>query len=366
MAILAATPAMPPQHASTLRIVRPRILGWLCTTAALLYGPLALAAPHDTSGSAPAPAAGSAASSTDAKKKAAEHFETGLKLYEDSDFSLALIEFERAYSYVPDYRVLFNIGQVSVQLGRYARAVQALQQYIKAGDTNIPSARLNAVKEDLKMLEGRTAHLQIECNVDDVEVLLDDVRIGHTPISQPLLVDAGEHRLTLQKPGYVTRIERLVLAGRDESKQQLALSEVPKTTPLPVNPIAVAPVPRTDVPTPAKPMSTRTQLLYAGAGATALFTVAWAVTGYAGIKAAGDLHDALQRPSNQGELDSYRNRARGALIASDILGAAALISGGTTLYFTLKGPGKEQPQVGMTRLSVQFAPNAVQLNGSFH
>jgi hypothetical protein len=259
---------------------------------------------------------------------------------------------------------LFNIGQVSVQLGRYARAVQALKQYLTLGGKNIAPARVASVQEDLRMLEGRTAHLQISSNVEGAEVLLDDVRIGVTPIEGSLLVDAGEHRLTLQKSGYVSRTERLVLAGRDENKQLLDLAEVPKAVVQPI-PSTIITQPKPSATEPAKPISTRTQLLYVGAGATSLFAVAWAVTGYVGIKAAGDLHDALQRPSSQGELDSYRNKARGALIASDILGATTLIVGGTTLYFTLKGPSKEQPKSHGSRINVSIAPSAVLVTGVF-
>jgi hypothetical protein len=362
MVILAATSPTHPQHASALRIARSRTLGWVCAAAASLCTSLVAAAPDDT----PAPTTETAVPTADAKKKAAEHFETGLRLYEDSEFALALIEFERAYSYVQDYRVLFNIGQVSVQLARYARAVNALKQYLQVGGASIAPARINSVREDLKILEGRTAHLQIECNVEGAEILLDDVPIGHTPIAEPLLVDAGEHRLTIQKPGYLTKTERLVLAGRDENKQVFALAEVPKAVTLPTHPGPIAqPLPKTEPPPPPKPMSTRTQLLYAGAGATGLFAVAWAVTGYVGIKAAGDLHDALQRPTSQGELDSYKSKARGALIASDILGVATLVAGGTTLYFTLKGPSKEQPKAKTSRIDVRVAPSAVLVTGTF-
>jgi hypothetical protein len=339
-------------------------LGMLCTSAALLCSAVVAAAPDDA---APA-ASGKSASAAETKKKAMEHFETGLKLYEDGDFSLALIEFERAYSYIADYRVLYNIGQVSIQLGRYARAALALQQYLKAGGAAIPAARGNSVRDDLKMLEGRTAHLQIESNVQDAEILLDDVRLAKTPIVEPLLVDAGEHRLTVQKPGYVSRTERLVLAGRDESKLQIDLAEEPKSAPIAALPIASAqPPPRqTEPPPAAKPMSRRTQLVYVGAGATGLLVVGWAVTGYVGIKAAGNLHDALQRPATQSELDTLKHKARGWLLASDIVGATALVTGGTTLYFALKGPSQEQPKVGLAQLGLGLGPGAVQLTGAFH
>lgn len=366
MAIVAAAHLSPCPYALTRSFTRRGDWGLLCAAGILLCNAEAIAQTDSASAPVAAPATAPAAPMVEEKKKAAAHFETGMKLYEDGDYALSLIEFERAYSYVADYRVLFNIGQVSGQLGRYARAVQALRQYLELGGSNLAPARVASVQEDLKMMEGRTARLQIDCNVEGVEVLLNDVRLGYTPMDAPQLVDAGEHRLTLQKPGYTTRTERLVLAGRDESRLKYDLVGIQ----VPVVPIAqptriVQPPPKTEAPKIAKSTSTRTQLLYAGAGSTGVFAVAWAATGYVGIKAVSDLRDALQRPTSQGELDSYKSRARGAFIASDILGAAALITGGTTLFFALKGPSRDPHKTSATRVDVGLAPSAVLVTGAF-
>jgi hypothetical protein len=349
----------------TLEPAGARRVGRICAAAALLIGPMANAAPNDNAdGSAEA-----AAPSAETKKKAMEHFNTGLKLYEDGDFSLALIEFERAYSYIPDYRVLFNIGQVSIQLGRYARAAQALQQYLQAGGNNAPAGRIKAVRDDLQMLEGRTAHLLVDSNVQDAEILLDDVRLAKTPVLEPILVDAGEHRLTVQKPGYVTRTERLVLAGRDESRLRIDLAEEHRVAPVPVTPIAIPvqpPPKKIETPQPPKPMSRRTQLLYVGAGATGLLAIGWGITGYVGIRAASDLHSALQGPTNHDQIDPLKRKARGWLLASDILGGTALAIGVTTLYFTLSGPSEAPTRVGLGRIDLGLGPGALQLSGVFY
>lgn len=308
-----------------------------------------------------------AEASPEAKKKAMGHFETGLKLYEDGEFSLALIEFERAYSYIPDFRVLYNIGQVSIQLGRYARAAQALKQYLDQGSASIALTRVQSVQADLAMLEGRTAHLRVECNVPGAEVLLDDVRIATTPFEAPLLVDAGEHRLTVQHPGYLPRNERLVLAGRDDHGLRIELVPVtPSASQVKPVPAVVAVPPLVQTPGES-PMLTRTKLLYIGAGSTGLLAAGWAVTGYLGISAAGELNDELKHPSTESRLSSLRGKAQALLLTSDILGACALGAGATTLYFALTS-SKSEPirSKGANRLELGFAPSAVLLHGTFH
>jgi tetratricopeptide (TPR) repeat protein len=343
---------------------------WLST----LLGSVASAA-GDPSASAPSETTIQPSQATpekgDTKKKAKEHFATGLKFYEDGDYSLALIEFERAYSYVPDFRVLYNIGQVSIQLTRYARAAQALQQYLASGGNKIPAARATAVQGDLKMLENRTAHLMVKCNIDGADVYLDDTLLGKTPMNESILVDAGEHRVQVQKPGYISRSEPLVLAGRDESTLELELTEERPIRTAPENPIIV-PVPsQAPYATPVAPMPAPTprknEMLYVGWGATGLLTIGWAVTGYMGIKAADDLHNALKYTATESDLQSLKSKARGWLLAADIIGATALVTGGTTLYFTLKRPAREQSPVKsqVSDLQLRFSGGAAQLSTSF-
>src|SRR4051812_30453368 len=129
------------------------------TLAAMLLGALPAYAGND----APAPPAGAAATPappTEATiKEARDHYEAGLALYADGEFQRAAIEFDRAYELVAHYRALYNIGQVRIQLHDYARAMKALQAYLKEGGSKIEAERKKSVQDDLEMLATRTALL---------------------------------------------------------------------------------------------------------------------------------------------------------------------------------------------------------------
>ena len=43
--------------------------------------------------------------------EASQHFRSGVAFYKDHDFAAALVEFKRAYELVPNYGVLYNLGQ---------------------------------------------------------------------------------------------------------------------------------------------------------------------------------------------------------------------------------------------------------------
>src|SRR5688572_21286235 len=99
----------------------------LASTLSTLTAPAFAQSAEATAPADPAPAEPAAPEpSAEAKQEARERFNQGLALFEDGDYGLALIEFERAYAVVPDYRVLYNIAQVNIQLGRYAKARHAL------------------------------------------------------------------------------------------------------------------------------------------------------------------------------------------------------------------------------------------------
>jgi hypothetical protein len=195
---------------------------------------------------------------------------------------------------------------------------------------------------------------------------MDDIRIATTPFQTPLLVDAGEHRLTVQKPGYISRTERLVLAGRDDHTLRIELTESAATALLNKQRTTPIPMPRIQrTPEQAPSGSTRATLLYAGAASSGLLAIGWAITGYVGISAAGDLHDELQHPSTESRLSSLKQRARGFLLTSDILGACAIGLGATTVYFALTPSEHKNKQLGSNRLRLGVSPGAVLIHGTF-
>src|SRR5262249_53550892 len=73
------------------------------------------------------------------------HFEQGVALYNDGDFSGALAEFEGSYKAHPTVGVLYNIGLTLKALRRYTDAMAKLSQYL-AEDKKLPAERRNEVQ----------------------------------------------------------------------------------------------------------------------------------------------------------------------------------------------------------------------------
>jgi tetratricopeptide (TPR) repeat protein len=306
---------------------------------------------------APDTAAPAATAPTEAAiREASDHYEAGLALYADGEFKRAAIEFDRAYELVPNYRALYNIGQVRIQLHDYARAFKALQSYLKEGGSKIDADRHKSVTDDLEMLATRTATLSVDCNEAGAEILVDGELAGTTPLPEPLLLDTGDHRITVRKDGFDPHETPLTLASRDNQSLRVDLQKTPPDR----GPVVVV--------APQQAPADRTAWIWGTWSATAALAVGAAVTGGLGISAANDLdHLRATYGSTRDQLDSAGSRATTLLRAADVLGAAAIVTGGVALYLTLSKPSTKDKEKEATapQASVRVGPSSVAFSTTF-
>src|SRR5438105_2983977 len=74
--------------------------------------------------------------------QAKAHFKNGTDLYDENNFRGALVEFQRAYELAPSYKILFNIGQVDMELQDYAGAMTAYARYLREGGPDVSADRI--------------------------------------------------------------------------------------------------------------------------------------------------------------------------------------------------------------------------------
>lgn len=321
----------------------------------LLFAPRAAVAQSEPASTQKAPDA-------NAKKEAARRFEHAIKLYEDADYALALAEFERVYELVPDYRVLYNISQVSMQMGRYARALRTLREYVSRGGNELPGDRRTAAQADLAWLEARTATLKVDVQPEGAEVSIDAAVVGKSPLGEPLVVDVGERRVQARLSGHRTISQTLTLAGGDFRQVTLMLAPEPSAGAPGTEPPQPRAQPLPDTMPPAPAPERRSAWLWVGWGATATLAVSSAVSAVLGASAASDL-DGLRdsRTATRTSLDDAQSRAKTRLLVADVLGAAAVVTGATTLYFQLSRPSARERPAAATRLGLAVRPNGLSL-----
>src|SRR5262245_10606710 len=89
--------------------------------------------------------AGRAVAETEAERAEAKSLlAQGLKLLDRSDFRGALERFERAYALVPSPKILFNLGEAYLGVGRNADALRSFEGFLDQSPNAPPASRATA------------------------------------------------------------------------------------------------------------------------------------------------------------------------------------------------------------------------------
>jgi hypothetical protein len=317
------------------------------------------------------------------KEEAASRFRKGFELFKEADYQAALIEFRRAYELAPNYNVLYNIGQVYFQLQDYANALSALERYLAEGGKNVSKQRREEVDKDIEKLRSRVANLDVTANVTDVEIAIDDIPQGRTPLPKPILVSAGRHKITATKEGYrpITRI--VEVASSDSLKIPLELVEQKAGSPTPppdTTGTIVPPVPTTTATTPppvTKPPEEPPGIPWAGWAITGGFAAGAVITGVLALSASSDLADSRAAPGvSRATLDEMGSKVSTMALVSDILSGCAVVAGGVSLILTIRSlsaaPAESgQPasdaraSSGIQNVRLNVLPGGASVSGSF-
>ena len=143
----------------------------------------------------------SVGSAQDTDKEASEHFKEGVTLFNENKKQEAVEEFNAAYAIKPSWKIMYNIGQCQASLRRYGMAIEAFEKYLGQGGDEVPADRQDEVLAELDRLRRMVGNVKVQ-GPGGVEIYIDDIQRGTTPMVSAILVTAGvEHRIRLIKNG---------------------------------------------------------------------------------------------------------------------------------------------------------------------
>lgn len=264
------------------------------------------------------------------------HYQRALELYQEQDFAGALVEFRRAYELNPSYKMQYNIGQVCYQLTDYACALRSFEQYLREGGGAVSSERKSEVEKEITKLRLRVGKLEIVSNIPGVDISIDDVSVGTTPLSASVIVSTGKRRITGTHAGYAPVSRMVEVAGTDSSRVELVFANATGGA----------------SPAPAAPQyeSRFNTITWIGLGATALFAGASAVAGVVALDASNDL-EKMRFADGAGpssDMRSTQDRAKTFSILSDVGLGLSVASLAATLVYTFVHKPKVAEKIGFT------------------
>ncbi|MEM9691775.1 MAG: PEGA domain-containing protein [Myxococcota bacterium] len=299
----------------------------------------------------------------------AEHFNRGRKLYQDRDFAAAAVEFKRAYEMKPDYRVLYNLGQVYAEAKEWADALVAFEKYLADGGSKIGKERREAVEDEIESLRTRVATLSVTTTPLGCEVLIDGRVRGTTPLPGGILMSSGQRSIRVRKKGYRSKEESLEVAGGDKPKLRFTLEKLERGVATAAKGSGDArkktrePAKPRPVPEDSEPDNTA---LWVSWGATAGLGALSLVFGLFAVSSRSALNNEKDQLTTADALTADRDRALGFGIATDVMLLGTAVSGGLAIYFTVdrftRDGDRPAPDTSVTLIPY---PGGAALRGSF-
>lgn len=300
------------------------------------------------------------AAHADAKlDEAKQHLDAATQLYDENNFRGALAELQRAYELAPSYKILFNIGQVDMELQDYAGALRAYSRYLSEGGPDVPAERVKQVRADLERLRGRVGKIEVQ-TVAGAEVLIDDVAIGFAPLPEPVAVNAGRHKVTVHIAGKEPVSRVYDVAGRQEISAAIANDAAaplpPATSVAPAAPtVADAPAPRRIPPS-----------VYVSWGVTGALGLTTGVLALAARSANNDLANLRGSVGvTPAQLMAQRDSVHRDALLTDLALGATLASAGVATYLTLTRMEHGVPPERARTAQVHIGLGSISLTGQF-
>lgn len=297
---------------------------------------------------------------TEAQKESArQHFKLGVDFYRERNYRAALIEFQRAYADAPHYKLLYNLGQASLELQEYASAIDYLTDYLKEGGSEIAPERGAEVEKTIRYLESRIAYVRIVTNEPGAELYVDDTPVGTSPLEKAVRVGAGRHKFSAVREGQPPVERKIDVAAGDESEIRLDFSKQTEA------PRASAPPSPIDDTYEEPSSSTNTAAIVMAATTGALLIGAVTMTIVTGV-AQQDYQEELLVPTSRRKLDDLRDGAETKALVTDILwGVTAASAVATTILFVVGGDESDGVARTERGVSVHAGLGSLAVTGQF-
>lgn len=285
-------------------------------------------------------------------RDASVHFEHGVQLYNEADYRASLVEFKRAYQLAPNPAVLYNIGETHYQLQNYAAASSALEQYLTESGPSAPHRA--EVEQTMQVLQSRVGRLEVQTG-EAASISVDDETIGTTPFASPPRVSIGHRKVTATRDGFAPVSQFVDISAGETAHVRFNFA-------LPTAGGSGAET----VPPEGSHSDAIALGLWIGTGALAIGAISTGVVA---------LHDGSTLSTDRGtfgvtrsQLDTDASHTKTFSIIGDSLGAAAIVTGGVALYFTIRahGESKDSAKVGSAgTVGVHLVGNGAALSGTF-
>lgn len=301
-------------------------------------------------------------------EQATKLYEEATKLLDDKRYDEACPKLEQAVQLVPVASgAQLALGACYEGKGKLASALRRYEEAAALAKAAGQAEREQRARESAAAVSPRVARLTIRpkgeaAAASGLVVKLDGAVIAKDALATPQPVDAGDHPLHAEAPGFAPLDEKLTIADGENRNFELALSKPGEAPPAPPPPASEPPREEGGGMSPLRV----TGLVLGGVGVAGL--AVGAVTGILalGKKSDGDEGCSKNDP-NLCPADAVSAREDGFTFATvstiGFIAGGALAAGGVVLFVV--GGEDEGSGTSAARLSTELRPNGVAISGVF-
>lgn len=235
------------------------------------------------------------------------------------EYQKALAKYEQAFDLYPSPKIYYPIAQAEEKLGRWREAIRHYRQLIEEAEDisdEVRGAAINRIDEVMQ----HVVMLALIIEPDGATVTIDGEVVGESPISEPLILQPGEHTIAVTAEGHTPYEITEELSAGEQAQRTIELDQMPvlveKPKPRPPRPVVVPGVDKTR--------------LWVGLGATGALATLATVTGLVAVSKHGTFSD---ESLEMGDRLAARDSGKSYAVLTDVLWVAAIGAGAYTAYY---------------------------------
>jgi hypothetical protein len=164
--------------------------------------------------------------SAEKQKRALKIFQAGNELFEQSKYTDAVVQYEKALAAWDHPKIRFNLALCLVHMRQPMPAWEHMKQALRFGDAPLGAKLYADAMTYMALLEQSLAQITVSSEQPDVRVMLDGKELFTGPHAVTLRVLAGPHQLVATRDGYTTDTRALALPAGEKTAVAIELLPV--------------------------------------------------------------------------------------------------------------------------------------------
>jgi hypothetical protein len=146
------------------------------------------------------------------------------QLTTDHDFGSAYLRYQRVYDATHDPQWLVSMAACEKSMQQYALAARLIEQALGAPPPGLVAADAADAHELYNSLLPFLGHVRVSVDPPGATVMVDDMVVGQAPLVGDVLVDPGDRRFRVSKPGFREFSTLLTVTGTSQKLLEAKLT----------------------------------------------------------------------------------------------------------------------------------------------